>query len=203
MGRPDGFDVVLARLFVSHFTLDTQHVLVSQLLTLLAPGGRLVFDWGVPSDSRVVQGAPSDQTVVGIRETIINAGYGDLSNWNMRHGVHVGSFTTMVTTSEKTRARDQLRGMVERAGGRMQTYREDYDRTGGQNISGQLVERARNNQQPPDQPPRVQMDWERRREAQRMLAQQGETVAAVEGSTVRFRLMFSLIAVVLRAGESV
>jgi len=200
MGRPGGFDVVLARLFVSHFTLDTQHVLVSQLLTLLAPGGRLVFDWGVPSDSRVVQGAPSEQTVVGIRETIINAGYGDLSNWNMGRGVQISSFTTMITTSEKTRARDQLRGMVERAGGRIQAYQEDYDRTGGDNISGQLVERARNNQQPPNHPPRVQMDWERRLEAQRMLAQQGETVAAVVGSRVQFRLMFSLVAVVLRAG---
>ena len=46
MGKPGGFDVVLVRLFLNHFTVETQHDAIRHLLTLLAPGteSRLVID---------------------------------------------------------------------------------------------------------------------------------------------------------------
>jgi len=118
VGKPGGFDVVLVRLFLNHFTLDTQHAAIRHLLTLLAPGteSRLVIDWGVPSENRAFRGDPADQTVVGMRKTILSHTFGRVEGWSMQYELDTPSFTTLVSTGDKQRGREWLQRIVEEAG---------------------------------------------------------------------------------------
>jgi hypothetical protein len=198
MGKPGGFDVVLVRLFLNHFTLDTQHAAIRHLLTLLAPGSesRLVIDWGVPSESRAFRGDPADQTVVGMRKTIISHVFGQVEGWIMDFELNTPSFTTLVSTGDRQRGREWLQRIVESGGGRLVAWQEVFDRTGSNNISGTIVERARVNGEPPGQNPRVQQDWERRLEVNRIKERQPSGAAMRLGIEFSFRLVFTLAAVV-------
>lgn len=201
MGKPDGFDVVLVRLFLNHFTLDTQHAAIRHLLTLLAPGtqSRLVIDWGVPGESRAFRGDPADQTVVGMRKTIISHTFGRVGHWSMGFELDTPSFTTLVSTGDRQRGRQCLQEIVEAGGGRLVAWQEVFDRNGSDNRSGVIVDRARTNGQPPGQNPRVQQDWERRLEVNRIQESQPPMAVMLPGVEFSFRLAFTLAAVVKKA----
>jgi hypothetical protein len=190
-GQMAGFKVVLARLFISHFTIETQHSIIAKLGEYVAPGGRLIFDWGTPSGGR-----PGDQKIAGVRKIVLGPEFNDMKYWTMSTVLNVVEFTTMVTGSEKTRARDELRAMVQEAGGTMVSYQEDYDRSGSNDISQTIVARAMANGNPRGELPRVQQDFERRLELDRIMAKQPEVARNVRfGSEFKFRMMFSLAAV--------
>ena len=190
--------MVLVRLFLNHFTLDTQHAAIRHLLTLLAPGSesRLVIDWGVPSESRAFRGDPADQTIVGMRKTIISHVFGQVEGWIMDFELNTPSFTTLVSTGDRQRGREWLQRIIESGGGRLVAWQEVFDRTGSNNISGTIVERARVNGEPPGQNPRVQQDWERRLEVNRIEERQLSGAAMHLGVEFSFRLVFTLAAVV-------
>jgi hypothetical protein len=198
MGKPGGFDVVLVRLFLNHFTLDTQHAAIRHLLTLLAPGtdSRLVVDWGVPSESRAFRGDPADQTVVGLRETIISHVFGQVEGWSMGFVLDAPSFATFVSTGDRQRGREGLQKIIEHGGGRLVAWQEVFDRTGSDNRSSTIVDRAGKSGEPPGQKPRVQQDWERRLELDRIEEGRPSVVEMVPGNKLWFRLTFGLAAVV-------
>jgi hypothetical protein len=198
MGKPGGFDVVLVRLFLNHFTLDTQHAAIRHLLTLLAPGSesRLVIDWGVPSESRAFRGKPGDQTVVGVRKTIISHVFGQVEGWSMKFELNTPLFTTLVSTGDRQRGREWLQRIVEDGGGRLVAWQEVFDRTGSDNRSSTIVDRARTSGEPSGQNPRVQQDWERRLEVNRIMERQPSEAAMLPGVEFSFRLVFGLAAVV-------
>ncbi|KAI7081688.1 hypothetical protein KC356_g8957 [Hortaea werneckii] len=50
-GKPNGWNVVFAFLFIDQFTDDTKPLVIKRLGEYVAPGGRLVFVWPVPSPS--------------------------------------------------------------------------------------------------------------------------------------------------------
>ncbi|KAI7459595.1 hypothetical protein KC357_g9138 [Hortaea werneckii] len=50
-GKSNGWNVVFAFLFIDQFTDDTKPLMIKRLGEYVAPGGRLVFDWPVPSPS--------------------------------------------------------------------------------------------------------------------------------------------------------
>jgi hypothetical protein len=150
IGKPDGFDVVFVRLFLNYFTLDTQHAAIRYLLTLLAPGSesRLVIDWGVPSESRAFRGKPSNQTVVGVRKTIISHVFGQVEGWSMKFELNTPLFTTLVSTGDRQRGREWLQRIVENGGRRLVAWQEVFDRTGSDNRSSTIVDRARTSREP-------------------------------------------------------
>jgi hypothetical protein len=198
MGKPGGFDVVLVRLFLNHFTLDTQHAAIRHLSTLLAPGteSRLVVDWGVPSESRAFRGDAADQTIVGMRETIICHVFGQVEGWCMEFELETPSFATFVSTGDRQRGREWLQKIIEDGGGRLVAWQEVFDRTGSDNRSSTIVDRARTSGEPPGQNPRVQQDWERRLEVDRFEKGQPSEVEMLLGNKLWFRLVFGLVAVV-------
>ncbi|KAI7227834.1 hypothetical protein KC330_g8201 [Hortaea werneckii] len=51
-GKPNGWNVVLAFLFLDQFTDDAKPLMIQRLRHFVALGGRLVFDWPVPGPSR-------------------------------------------------------------------------------------------------------------------------------------------------------
>ena len=196
-GQMAGFKVVLARLFISHFTIETQHSIIAKLGEYVAPGGRLIFDWGTPSESRGHGGRPGDQKIAGVRKVVLRPEFNDMKYWTMSTVLNVVEFRTMVTGSKKTRARDELRAMVQKAGGAMVSYQEDYDRSNSNDISQTIVARAKANGNPRGELPRVQQDFERRLELDRIMAEQPEVAHNVRfGSEFDFRMMFSLVTVV-------
>jgi hypothetical protein len=150
----------------------------------------------VPSDSRVFQGKPGDQTVAGMRKTIITPGFGSVNRWSMTYLLDIPSLTTLVSTGDRQRARKALQRIIQDGGGRLVRWQEDFDRTGGEDMSGTIVERAKANNQPEDQTPRVQQDWERRLEVDRIQEGQSRVTGVVASAEFTFRLMFSLVAVV-------
>ena len=106
------------------------------------------------------------------------------------------SFTTLVSTGDRQRGREWLQRIIESGGGRLVAWQEVFDRTGSNNISGTIVERARVNGEPPGQNPRVQQDWERRLEVNRIEERQPSGAAMRLGVEFSFRLVFTLAAVV-------
>ena len=48
-----GFDVFLLQNLLHFFTNKTRPILLKRLLTLLAPGGRIVVNWPLPSSSHL------------------------------------------------------------------------------------------------------------------------------------------------------
>lgn len=190
--------MILAKLILSHFTTDTQSQFIAHLRALLAPGGRLVIDHGPLSPSRAYAGgSPDDEVVVGMRQTRLTADWGQISEWRMGYRLQVISFTTMVTTGDRNRGKDELRRVVQGGGGVPGAWVESFNRANATtDMARTLVQRASQNKEPAGANPSVQQDLERRREVTRMLAAQGETVAFVPGRPVTFRMMFNIAMIV-------
>ena len=69
LGKPKGFDVVLASKFVNHFTEDSLRPLLVALLDLCAPDGAVIFDMPLPCKyHQTVLGDNAGQLTGGILE---------------------------------------------------------------------------------------------------------------------------------------
>jgi hypothetical protein len=146
--------------------------------------------------SRAFRGDPADQTIVGMRKTIISHVFGQVEGWCMEFELDAPSFATFVSTGDRQRGRESLQKIIEDGGGRLVAWQEVFDRTGSDNRSSTIVDRARTSGEPPGQNPRVQQDWERRLEVDRFEKGQPSEVEICLGNKLWFRLVFGLIAVV-------
>lgn len=65
-GQAGGFDVVIAGRFLNHFPLNSLRSWIAAMMSLVAPGGKLVFDFDIPSDYELIdEDGPQELVVLG------------------------------------------------------------------------------------------------------------------------------------------
>lgn len=167
-GKPNGWNVVFAFLFLDQFTDDTKPLMIKHLREYVAPGGRLVLDWPVPSPSRGLwQVNASEQCVFGWRETVKQALHGCFGMWGMGTRLLHPSFIRMASWFTSNEAQRVMEAAIQVAGGTLQASTISPDpNTTTEDISGDLMQRAWATPTLPNQTLPVNIDIERRKDVQ-------------------------------------
>ena len=201
------FDVVLLQNSLHFSTHETQPILLARLLTLLAPGGRLVIDWRLPSSLRLhirgkIGAKEMMSTCFGYQQILTPKSWDDMENWNLGTQLDVTSKEVWITKNKKKTARKTLNDLVIKVGGKMVRFDEGEDRTGGSCRNPEQLRACRAiNNKPAGASEDIQLDYEREQLARELWATEriNEVQKIGDREFMNLTLDYSLHAVVKAA----
>ena len=190
--RLQGFDVVLAHLFVNHFTANSKPKVLKALLSLCTPKGFVAFDFPLPSPSRHINGKDSDETHIGVRTLTLR--YPSWADVSLAASLPVSSFVNVISEAEVSCAKSEAAALVLAANGNLVRSRDSHDRrTATADMAKEMWRRglASKARETEGEPPIVKADFARREwfdEEQTNIAEMPRAI----GMPYKFRFSYGL-----------